>query len=153
MSTPDSSRHVRRAVRKDPEKYAELRRTILDRDGWRCQNCGSSTSLDVHHMRRRSNGGEDGEENLITLCRRCHRNVHKPKKKGMAELGEITFRSSRRRASAPSGPSQVSRIVARFNHLVTSSLIGGVTGCPSRIRWRRSSWSNVRSKARSRLAS
>ncbi len=34
--------------------YATLRRVILERDGWRCQKCGSLRNLDVHHMRRRS---------------------------------------------------------------------------------------------------
>jgi len=63
-------------IRKDWEAYARLRSEILKRDGWRCQNCGSMTNLDVHHMRRRSNLGNDAEDNLITLCRICHRLLH-----------------------------------------------------------------------------
>ena len=58
------------------EPYARLRREILERDGWRCQKCGCSKNLDVHHLRRRSALGEDLKTNLITLCRECHRILH-----------------------------------------------------------------------------
>jgi 5-methylcytosine-specific restriction endonuclease McrA len=64
-------------IRKDPKLYAKLRREILERDGWRCQNCGSSKHLDVHHQRPRSALGDDKETNLITLCRECHRILHR----------------------------------------------------------------------------
>jgi 5-methylcytosine-specific restriction endonuclease McrA len=30
----------------------------------------------VHHQRRRSALGDDAQENLITLCRRCHQQIH-----------------------------------------------------------------------------
>jgi 5-methylcytosine-specific restriction endonuclease McrA len=59
-------------VRQDPEAYKQLRKTILERDGWRCQNCGTRQRLDVHHIIPRARGGEDHERNLITLCRSCH---------------------------------------------------------------------------------
>ena len=55
-----------------------LRREIFERDGWRCQKCGCSKNLDVHHMRRRSALGDDLETNLITLCRKCHQILHGP---------------------------------------------------------------------------
>jgi 5-methylcytosine-specific restriction endonuclease McrA len=61
-----------------PKPYAKLRKEILERDGWRCQNCGCSKNLDVHHMIRRSALGDDTETNLITLCRQCHHHVHAP---------------------------------------------------------------------------
>lgn len=59
-----------------PNLYARLHREILERDGWRCQICGCSQSLDVHHIRRRSALGDDAETNLITLCRECHELQH-----------------------------------------------------------------------------
>jgi 5-methylcytosine-specific restriction endonuclease McrA len=64
-------------IREARVAYARLRRQILDRDGWRCQECGSFANLDVHHVRRRSALGDDVETNLITLCRECHRLVHR----------------------------------------------------------------------------
>jgi 5-methylcytosine-specific restriction endonuclease McrA len=57
--------------------YGTLRRVVLERDGWRCQKCGSFRNLDVHHMRRRSALGDDVEANLITLCRECHQTLHR----------------------------------------------------------------------------
>jgi 5-methylcytosine-specific restriction endonuclease McrA len=58
------------------EAYRQLRQQVLDRDGWRCQNCGGSAHLQAHHIRSRSGLGDDTEQNLITLCADCHRLVH-----------------------------------------------------------------------------
>lgn len=63
-------------VRLHREKYLELHRSILKRDGWRCQNCGSRAGLEVHHITPRSRLGHDTEGNLITLCWKCHREIH-----------------------------------------------------------------------------
>jgi 5-methylcytosine-specific restriction endonuclease McrA len=72
----------RRRIRQAPKLYTELRRLILERDSWRCQKCGSSRNLDVHHIRRRSALGDDTEVNLITLCRACHQFLHGSKLTG-----------------------------------------------------------------------
>jgi 5-methylcytosine-specific restriction endonuclease McrA len=61
----------------DPEAYAQLRRQVLERDHWRCQNCGSLQNLQVHHQQLRSQSGSDVEDNLITLCEACHRRMHR----------------------------------------------------------------------------
>src|SRR5207237_9463674 len=63
-------------VRLNPDLYTQLRNEVLRRDGWRCQSCGSPTSLQVHHIQKLSQGGWDTNENLITLCAACHRNQH-----------------------------------------------------------------------------
>ncbi len=65
-----------RPIRLEREQYEELRRAILQRDGWRCQFCGAMTNLEVHHLQFRSHSGEDTEENLITICQDCHSRVH-----------------------------------------------------------------------------
>jgi 5-methylcytosine-specific restriction endonuclease McrA len=49
---------------------------VLERDSWRCQNCGSSGDLHVHHLAKRSKLGDDALDNLITLCATCHSRVH-----------------------------------------------------------------------------
>ena len=59
-----------------PEPYRSLRQEVLRRDGWRCQNCGGRSDLQVHHINARSHFGDDSEPNLITLCANCHRLVH-----------------------------------------------------------------------------
>jgi 5-methylcytosine-specific restriction endonuclease McrA len=58
------------------EDYRRLHRHILQRDGWRCQLCGSSEHLQVHHIVPRGHSGDDVEEDLITVCWRCHRRIH-----------------------------------------------------------------------------
>jgi 5-methylcytosine-specific restriction endonuclease McrA len=64
-------------LRLDPDLYEQLREKVLRRDGWRCQNCGSMVNLEVHHQEFRSQGGEDSEGNLITLCAGCHSLLHR----------------------------------------------------------------------------
>jgi 5-methylcytosine-specific restriction endonuclease McrA len=63
-------------VKVDPESYDRLREQVLRRDGWRCQCCGNRSNLEVHHKEFRSQGGDDSEENLITLCASCHSLLH-----------------------------------------------------------------------------
>ena len=54
------------------EAYRQLCREVLERDGWRCQSCGRTDSLQVHHIQSRSRLGDDAAENLIALCASCH---------------------------------------------------------------------------------
>lgn len=57
--------------------YSSRRSAILHRDNYTCQCCGKrNCRLEVHHIKFRSNGGTDDEENLITLCEDCHKGVH-----------------------------------------------------------------------------
>jgi 5-methylcytosine-specific restriction endonuclease McrA len=59
------------------EEYNQLRHRVLERDAWRCQDCGSSKDLHVHHLVKRSKLGDDALDNLITLCADCHRQRHR----------------------------------------------------------------------------
>jgi 5-methylcytosine-specific restriction endonuclease McrA len=64
-------------LRLDPTSYRDLHRQVLERDGWRCQACGSMQNLQVHHLKFRSHSGSDEEQNLITLCAECHEQMHR----------------------------------------------------------------------------
>ena len=66
----------RTPLRLNSENYYELHQNVLRRDGWRCQSCGSMKNLEVHHQQYRSHSGEDTENNLVTLCSKCHRSHH-----------------------------------------------------------------------------
>ena len=70
-------RPKRARLRLDPEVYQQLRNQVLNRDGWKCQSCGTMSNLEVHHKEFRSQSGDDSAENLITLCTPCHDTVHK----------------------------------------------------------------------------
>jgi len=50
-----------------------------------CRGCGENAPfkdtngepfLEVHHLRRRSDGGADHPDNVVALCPNCHRRVH-----------------------------------------------------------------------------
>lgn len=57
--------------------YSSRREAILHRDNYTCQRCGKKNCrLEVHHIKFKSDGGTDDEENLITLCEDCHKGVH-----------------------------------------------------------------------------
>ncbi len=55
-----------------------VRREVLARDRHRCQapGCEHTRFLEIHHRIPRSRGGTNRPENLITLCRACHRLWH-----------------------------------------------------------------------------
>jgi 5-methylcytosine-specific restriction endonuclease McrA len=63
-------------LRLDADSYRKLRTEVLERDSWRCQYCGTSDHLQVHHIGSRGRLGDDTDENLITLCADCHGGVH-----------------------------------------------------------------------------
>ncbi len=64
-------------LRLDAVSYERLRQRVLCRDGWRCQSCGTMSNLEVHHRQYRSHSGNDSEDNLITLCAKCHADIHR----------------------------------------------------------------------------
>lgn len=60
--------------------FENVKQYVLTRDKRICQHCGkNNTKLEVHHIKFRSNGGTDKPSNLITLCSKCHKDLHKNK--------------------------------------------------------------------------
>lgn len=62
-----------------------VRRAVLRRDEYRCTECGwnqglwnrsDARHLELHHRRHHVHGGENTEQNLVTLCTVCHDAVH-----------------------------------------------------------------------------
>ena len=49
-------------------------RPTAKKNHWKCMD-----KLQVHHIEFRSNGGSDAPNNLITLCEKCHDQLHKGK--------------------------------------------------------------------------
>lgn len=59
--------------------FENVREYVLWRDGYTCQCCKGKSKdniLEVHHIESRKTGG-NSPNNLITLCRTCHRGHHK----------------------------------------------------------------------------
>jgi len=71
------------------KEFKELRKKVLQRDGFRCQVCGRTIeeisdsgkklSLQCHHKSYEHVGKHNEEEfnDLITLCNVCHNAMHK----------------------------------------------------------------------------
>jgi len=56
--------------------WYEVSSRIRKRDGYKCAICGSKEKLEVHHIVPLSRGGASREDNLITLCQKCHSKCH-----------------------------------------------------------------------------
>ena len=48
------------------------RERIMERDGHKCVQCGSNRYISVDHRKNRSQGGTHHQDNLQTLCVKCH---------------------------------------------------------------------------------
>ena len=63
---------------KNPKAYPRVfyknRLIALKRDGNRCQSCGDSKKLIIHHID--CNIKNNSPSNLITLCDQCHKHLH-----------------------------------------------------------------------------
>lgn len=46
------------------------------RDDFTCQICGSTEETQGHHIIDYQFGGAADEDNIVTLCRVCHNEVH-----------------------------------------------------------------------------
>ncbi len=58
--------------------WERIRRRILDRDRWRCTDCGRAGRLEIHHEISPLESPERAHEagNLRTLCIDCHLDLH-----------------------------------------------------------------------------
>jgi len=57
--------------------FSHVREYVLYRDNHRCVRCGQGNiPLAVHHIVKRSEGGTNNPDNLVTLCTECHTEVH-----------------------------------------------------------------------------
>jgi len=69
---------------------------IFRRDNYTCQKCGefhgvinergiklptTNTKLEVHHIKQVRHGGDDAPDNLMTVCAKCHKEIHGRKSK------------------------------------------------------------------------
>ena len=81
------------SFRQSPEHDRKIpdpvRGAVLRRDNYRCVQCGWSHDdwnrsdprhLELHHKKQHVKGGENTEENLITVCTVCHDQIHRKKK-------------------------------------------------------------------------
>lgn len=68
------------------------RKRCLDEKGEQCIECGATDGIEVHHLD--GDRGNDTLDNLIPLCRHCHRRLHRVGLNGLeAQLKPVEERS------------------------------------------------------------
>jgi 5-methylcytosine-specific restriction endonuclease McrA len=73
----DDNRYDKKSTSR--EVQPQLRKLVLERDNWVCQKCDSSKELHCHHFEGiEINPVESADvDNCVTLCKKCHKAVHK----------------------------------------------------------------------------
>lgn len=74
---------LKRNARKDryekfmqSDEWREIRTQRLDISGHRCDECGSTEELHVHHLAYKRFGGDELMTDLKVLCKPCHKKTH-----------------------------------------------------------------------------
>lgn len=65
---------------RNSSEYAQWRKKVFERDGYTCQMCGVKGGvLNAHHIKKYSEfpNLRYDLDNGVTLCKGCHRKVHK----------------------------------------------------------------------------
>jgi hypothetical protein len=102
----------------DRNRFGGNGNAAMERDGFRCQDCGVTTDLIVHHMERKGLLFPNNDiSNLVTLCRACHTRRHEKedaaernalKSHGTQAMGFDRLSARSRKASATMGPAGLS---------------------------------------------
>lgn len=66
------------------------RKKVYRRDGFRCALCDSTKYIQLHHIIKRSQGGGNSPQNLITLCSDCHALAHGMNLRGVIDADQET---------------------------------------------------------------
>jgi 5-methylcytosine-specific restriction endonuclease McrA len=58
-----------------------IREYFLERANFKCEKCGAENNhnLEIHHTLPIYKGGNNNIDNLIVLCRNCHKEIHRIK--------------------------------------------------------------------------
>ncbi len=58
------------------DEWAHKRSLVLERDNYQCKKCGSTRSLQIHHLSGYSQLPKEPITCLVTLCSKCHQKQH-----------------------------------------------------------------------------
>lgn len=71
------------------DRFNGVRELVLSRDSHKCQCCGGSDKLVIHHLdstNYRKGNANNGLENLIVLCPSCHSFLHHHQRRNNTKL-------------------------------------------------------------------
>lgn len=54
------------------EQWRVIKEEVMAERGAKCERCGSTVNLDLHHIKARRYGGKDVKANAQVLCETCH---------------------------------------------------------------------------------
>lgn len=57
------------------DKRIVNKKLLKDKKGI-CEICGARGQTEKHHIKTKGSGGNDTEDNLIEVCRKCHTKIH-----------------------------------------------------------------------------
>ena len=85
---PKTEEDMRRFFRLNRKPIStKTRKLVLERAGYRCERCGSTQDLQIHHKIPRWALGSNDPDNLQVLCRHCHMELE-----GLLPVVELTKR-------------------------------------------------------------
>lgn len=71
------------------EEWKQKREERIKKDNNTCRMCGKTTDAQVHHKTYVNIGAEDIDNDLITLCKTCHKKLHEVQNKWKPEADRI----------------------------------------------------------------
>lgn len=71
-----SARQLAYQLYLESDHWKQLRAVVLARDGNKCTRCPAVSALQAHHTLYRTRFEDSLPEDLVTLCRGCHRKEH-----------------------------------------------------------------------------
>jgi len=72
-----------------PKNKRIVNKKLLHDTKGKCEVCNRVTKTEKHHIKTKGSGGNDTEDNLIEVCRKCHTLIHSGKIKISKRAGKV----------------------------------------------------------------
>jgi len=67
-----------------PRKMTWKRQKLFNSRGEKCELCGTTVLLEIHHIKEVIKGGDSKDDNCLIVCEDCHKDIHYPNRKSRA---------------------------------------------------------------------
>lgn len=62
---------------KRDSRHTKAQKAGKERDNYTCQICGSTDHVEGHHIVDVFFGGAADADNIVSVCKDCHKNIHR----------------------------------------------------------------------------